>query len=284
MFNRLMANLETNEKALSSANAQLLTVNRELVEKNAENEAFVYRASHDLRSPLINITGFSDEIARAMASLAAVITDVDAPSSEKERRLMQIEAEIEESLTFIDTATSRMNTLIEGILKLSRAGKVEYELKENDLSAIVQHIIGAMRALISERRVKVTVQHLPTVYGDRAAMEQIFANLIGNALHYLDPARPGTVEVGQIDGHWQRDQYHMLYVKDNGVGIPEVARSKLFHLFQRFAPDRAVGEGIGLAIVRKTVARHGGRIWVDSQEGVGSTFFVQLPTRAMVEI
>ena len=273
-FNRLMGNLEAKEKALSSANAKLLMLNRELMEKNEENEAFVYSTSHDLRSPLINITGFSNEIARAKTSMASIITDVALSSSEKEKKLMQIEAGIEESLMFIDKATSRMNTLIEGILKLSRAGKVEYELNENALSVIVQNIIDAMKAIITEKRVHVTVQPLPIVYGDRAAIEQIFANLIGNALNYLDPTRPGTIEVGQIN---HDEQHETIYVKDNGLGIPAIAQANLFQLFQRFAPDWAVGEGIGLAIVRKAVARHGGKIWVDSQEGVGSTFFVQLP-------
>jgi signal transduction histidine kinase len=126
---------------------------------------------------------------------------------------------------------------------------------------------------------------LPPAWGDPTAVEQIFANLIGNALNYLDPKRPGVIEVGDQNhaGGCKTpgdSAFHTYYVKDNGLGIPDAYRPKIFQAFQRLHAQVAKGEGIGLVMVRRMVERHGGRIWLESAEGVGSTFFVTLPITA----
>ncbi len=124
---------------------------------------------------------------------------------------------------------------------------------------------------------------LPPAWGDPTAIEQMFANLLGNALNYLDPARPGVVEVGSVSSAAERgavnvtEDRHTYYVKDNGLGISPEHLSKVFLAFQRLHPSAAAGEGIGLPLVRRMVERHGGRIWVESVVGQGSTFFLSLP-------
>src|SRR6202007_1792993 len=115
-------------------------------------------------------------------------------------------------------------------------------------------------------------------WGDPQALEQLFANLVGNAVNYLDPQRPGRIEVGRSDGPGDdATGLRTYYVKDNGVGIPAAQQAKVFLAFQRLHPEAAPGEGIGLALVRRVAERHGGKVWLASAAGEGSTFFVTLP-------
>ena len=131
-----------------------------------------------------------------------------------------------------------------------------------------------------ERNAEIVVNPLPEACGDPIAVEQIFANLLGNAVKYLDPARPGRIEVGCVEPSPQTNHgLHVYYVKDNGLGIPEAYHSRVFTAFNRLHADTASGEGIGLALVRRMVERHGGSIWMESAPGVGTTFFAALPSQ-----
>jgi signal transduction histidine kinase len=147
----------------------------------------------------------------------------------------------------------------------------------------VGRVVAALQSAISQRAAVVTVRELPPAWGDPAAVEQIFSNLIGNALNFLDPARNGRIEVGALEPESIDEtepravRMRTYYVRDNGLGIPAAYMSKVFRAFQRLHVDVANGDGIGLAVVRRTVERHGGRVWVESAEGAGSTFFVALP-------
>ncbi|MEX2561134.1 MAG: ATP-binding protein, partial [Pirellulales bacterium] len=142
-------------------------------------------------------------------------------------------------------------------------------------------IIDSMSATATERSARITLYDLPPAWGDPTAIEQVFANLIGNALNYLDPERPGVIEIGSdqavLESHEQAD-CETYYVRDNGLGIREEYQSKMFQAFKRLHPEVAKGEGMGLAIVRRVVERHSGKIWVESKVGVGSTFYVVLPS------
>ena len=115
------------------------------------------------------------------------------------------------------------------------------------------------------------------VWGDPTALEQVFANLIGNAVNYLDPPREGRIEIGTTPAPPGVHSLRIFYVRDNGLGIPAVALPRLFNAFQRLHGNVAAGEGIGLALVRRVVERHGGRVWAESREGVGTTFYLSLP-------
>jgi len=183
------------------------------------------------------------------------------------------------SLGFIQSAVLRLSGVIDAILRLSRAGRLEYERQELDATALARRVADSMHATAAARKATIEIGELPRLRGDAAAIEQVFANLIGNALNYLDPARPGRVEVGCLPD--TRDGLRTCYVRDNGVGIPEDCREKIFQAFHRLHPEAASsGEGMGLTIVRRIVERHRGRAWVESQVGVGSTFFVALPAVA----
>lgn len=260
--------------------AKLAQTNRELSQKTEENETFVYSVSHDLRSPLVNLQGFSRELSSVCEDLRAILTENELPTSVRKRGLTLLDDEMGESIRFIQTAVLRLSNIIDALLRLSRAGRIEYRPQSADLNSIVRRIVDSMSGTIAERGVTVTIKELPHACGDTTALELVFANLIGNAVKYLDPQRPGVVEVGCEPGGGTEDGhagFHCCYVRDNGLGMPQSAHARAFQAFQRLHPEHAEGEGMGLAIVRRIVERHGGQIRVESAVGVGSTFFVSLP-------
>jgi signal transduction histidine kinase len=254
---------------------------RAIDEKNRENELFIYSVSHDLRSPLVNLQGFSQELHHAATELREIVSNPLFPESIRVRASRLIDNDVHGSIHYIQTAVSRLSAIIDALLRLSRAGRVEYRLQMVDVNAIVDQVLGALHGSISEKRVEISVARpLPEVWGDPTAVEQVFANLIGNAVNYLDPERPGLVEVGILDDEAKRPTHHTFTVKDNGRGIPASGMPKLFLAFQRFHEGAAKGEGIGLALVRRNVERLGGKIWIESESGVGTTVFLDLPASA----
>jgi signal transduction histidine kinase len=270
--------------------AQLALLNRELRQQTEENETFIYSVSHDLRSPLVNLQGFSKELTMSCAELEVLLTNEQLPPDVRGRAAQVMDKDIAESLYFIRTAVSRASDIIDSLLRLSRVGRVEYRWQHVQVNRIVANVVDAMRATITARGATIAVGPLDPAWGDPTAVEQIFANLVGNAVNYLDPARPGHVEVGMTERgaaalQPMKAPTRTYYVRDNGLGIPESALSKIFTAFHRHQPQQASGEGVGLALVRRIVERHDGRIWVESTEGVGSTFYVELPTEpAPVEV
>ncbi len=267
---------EVLERRVLERTAELEAVNRDLAQKNAENEMFVYSVSHDLRSPLVNLQGFSKELEKAGQQLAAVLDDAAVPPDVRDRGRGLLGGKMAKSIGFIQTAVLRLSAIIDALLRLSRAGRVEYRLEVVDLPRVVARVVAAAQVTIAERGATVRVGALPPAWGDRTALEQAFANLIGNALTYLDPARPGLIEVG-CASEAGADGPRTYFVRDNGLGIAEGHQHKIFHAFQRAHPGVGAGEGLGLAIVARVAERHHGRVWVESRPGAGSTFFLALP-------
>lgn len=268
------------QEAIERRAEELSRANLDLAQKNQEIEMFVYSVSHDLRSPLVNLQGFSRELDMARGELDRLLASDLSPEAQKRARVLT-QRDMTESVQFIQTAVTRLSHIIDALLRLSRAGSVEYRPKQVELSPIIARIVEAMRGTITARGAEVSILPLPAVWADPTAIEQIFANLIGNAVNYLDPQRPGKIEIGttdrKVDGI---EDASTLYVKDNGLGIATAYLPKVFAIFQRLHSNVAAGEGVGLALVRRVVERHGGKVWVESTEGVGSTFFVSLPAAA----
>ncbi|MCE9529607.1 MAG: PAS domain S-box protein [Planctomycetes bacterium] len=264
------------EDRVTARTAELAERNLQLAQKNEENEMFVYSVSHDLRSPLVNLEGFSEELALVARDLGKLLNDEKIPNTVRQQAAAMLEGGVAESISFIRAAVSRLSGIIDALLRLSRVGRVVYQPQLLDVAAIVQRVVDSARHTAEAKKATVTVGELSPTWGDPAAVEQIFANLIGNALNYLDSSRPGRIEIGSRN---EGPKGCVYYVKDNGVGIPQAYLPKLFQVFQRLHPDKSIrGEGIGLAIVRRVLERLGGRIWVESEEGKGSTFFFTLPT------
>jgi signal transduction histidine kinase len=264
------------EERVAERTAELLESTRQLQRKNEENETFVYSVSHDLRSPLVNLEGFSQELRTVAGELRRLLTGHEIPAPIRERAERLIDHDISESLGYIEAAVSRLGRIIDALLRLSRAGRVEYHAQSVDTNQIVRRIIDSAHDSIVKKGARVSIAGtLPPAWGDPVALEQVFANLIGNALNYLDPKRAGQIEIGCQSGDAGQ---HVYYVRDNGLGIQAGYLPQLFQAFRRLHPEVAGGEGMGLAIVRRVVQRHRGRIWAESEPGRGTTFFVTFPT------
>jgi PAS domain S-box-containing protein len=251
--------------------AELGAANRELAQKTTENESFVYSVSHDLRSPLVNLQGFSQELSLASDTLRQLLLEPDVPESVRARALSLLEGDFQESISFIRNAVQHLGNIIDGLLRLSRVGRIEYNSEPVDVNAVVADIVAAMHSTVAASGARIEIDHLPTAVGDRNAIGQIFANLIGNSINSLHPERPGLVRISAT-----ADDPPIFEVRDNGVGISPDYQAKLFQPFQHVHTGPTRGEGMGLAIVRRIVERHGGRIWFESVPDQGTVFFFTL--------
>ncbi len=225
----------------------------ELARSNAELEVFAHVASHDLKEPLRMIARYTRQLAQKTHG--------------------RIDAEADEWIAYTLDAVGRMQTLIDDVLAYSRTHQGGHVFVATDADRVLQAALANLRASIAETSAEVTHGPMPLVTGDESQLTQVFQNLIGNALKYRGPEPPRVhVSAERADGMWR------FQVRDNGAGIEPEHRGRVFRLFQRLhdRPD-VQGSGIGLAICKKIVERHGGRIWVESQRGSGSTFFFSLP-------
>jgi PAS domain S-box-containing protein len=240
----------------------------ELRDSNEEIQRYAYIVSHDLRAPLVNIMGFTSEIEAAREDIRGALGQ--APDAGR------IDADLAEAIGFIKAAIGKMDGLINAILKLSREGRRAFHPEPLAMTEVVQGLADAQRHQAEAAGATVAVAPLPGIVADRLAVEQIFGNLIDNALKYLDRERPGRITVTAVEaGPWVR-----FAVADNGRGIAPQDHVRVFELFRRAGMQDRPGEGIGLAHVRTLVRALGGRIDLASQPGAGTTFTVTLPRAA----
>ena len=230
---------------------------RQLEATNQELQAFSYSVSHDLRAPLRHVNGFVVALKQRLAATAAASND----------------PKINHYLEVIENSSHKMGLLIDGLLTLSRVGRREMTLRPVPLRPVVEQAIALIQDLPENDRdrVQITVDGLPTVDGDATLLEQVFSNLIGNAVKFSRDRTPAVIQIGQraADG--------AMFVRDNGVGFDMTYADKLFSPFQRLhKPEEFEGTGIGLAIVNRVIHRHGGRIWAESVVGQGTTFYFTL--------
>lgn len=248
---------------------------KELQEANEEIKQFAYIVSHDLRAPLVNLKGFAAELRAALKIVEAGCDEVLPLIGQTTRKqlLGVLQEDIPEALRFIESSVTNMDTFTKAILKLSRLGRLQLELVKIDVKSIVEKTLDALSHQIRQQGVKVTVGNLPIITADVVSMEQIFGNILANAVIYLVPERPGEIEItAEVD-----DDETIFCIRDNGRGIAKADMDKVFAPFRRAGKQNVPGEGMGLAYVQTLVRRHGGRIWCDSKEGVGTTFSFCIP-------
>ncbi len=237
---------------------------------NEEIKRFAYIVSHDLRAPLINIKGFANELRQTCEMIQAALPTALPHLTESQQKdiTAAMDQDIPEALGFIDTSISRMDRLIQGVLTLSRAGNRNLQLEPVATEALVHDIVQSLTHQLTERHTQVAIGPLPEVWADRAMLEQIWGNLLGNAVKYLDPDRPGDIKIWAA-----RTAHHTIFqVCDNGRGIAENDVPRVFELFRRVGRQDTEGEGMGLAYVQTLVRRHGGEITCQSTLGAGTTF------------
>jgi len=238
---------------------------------NKELEGFTYIASHDLRSPLVNLKGFSGEMKRSLNNIRPMLDKVSSALEAEEREAMEkvLSVEIPEALEFINSSVQRMDKLTNSILELSRIGRRDMKFEKLDMNKIVKGCINSLQYQISAKQVEISVGDLPEITGDYISLEQVIGNIIDNAVKYLDTKRPGKI---RIEG--KRGPSETLYsVSDNGRGIAKEDFYKIFEIFRRAGPQDVPGEGMGMAYVKAILRRHGGDIWCDSELGAGTVFY-----------
>ena len=253
--------------------AELQRSAAELAEKNKELEMIVYTVSHDLRSPLVNVQGFSKQLVRACEKISAAMIVAGDDAVPVAVLRPPVKEAIPQALRFINAGVRKMEMLLAGLLRYSRLGRVTLTITPINANVLLGAVVAAMKFQLDEAGVDVQVPVLPGCFGDSGQISQVFANLIDNALKYRDPARPPRITIsGRVE------QGQAIYaVADNGIGIAREHLPKIFEIFHRLNPDATVGEGLGLTIAQRVLERQHGRIWVVSEEGVGSTFYVSLP-------
>jgi PAS domain S-box-containing protein len=237
------------------AELDLVRRTKELARSNVELEQFAYVASHDLQEPLRMMGSFAQLLARRYQS--------------------HLDATAREFISFIVDGAERMQRLIDDLLAYSRVGTGREALETFECESLVERAIANLKQSIDETGAAVTHDPLPRVWADPGQMVQLFQNLIGNAIKYRGVAPP-IVHIGAE----RQGQEWVISVRDNGIGFDPKHAERIFMMFQRLhTPQEYPGTGIGLAICKKIIERHGGRIWAESNPGRGSTFFVALPTR-----
>lgn len=254
----------------------------ELRELNSEMETFTYIASHDLRSPLVNLKGFTKELENSLSEVKSGIQKAIAelPEPEQKKFRQALDVDIPESIDFIKNAIERMDMLTGAILNLSRIGRRVYKPTLVDMTDLITRYVQSQNYELSRNNTKIDIQPLPQVYADQLALEQIFGNVIDNAIKYLDPSRAGEIKVYSVENPTE----HVFVVQDNGRGITANEHSKVFDLFRRARNAGNVrGAGMGLTFVKTAVRKMGGRIWYESQLDHGTMFYITLPKNSIAQ-
>ncbi|MEK7296541.1 MAG: ATP-binding protein [Planctomycetota bacterium] len=267
--------VEERTKELKQAKEQTEKLVEKLRKANGEIKSFAHIVSHDLRSPLVNLKGFSHELREAAGEIKRILKEASPRLADNHRFRVEalLKDDVPEALDFIDVSTSAMERLISHILTLSRIGNRTLSPVEINTNEFVKNKLKMYQYQIENKKVRVTVKELPVVVADESALDQIFGNIITNAINYLDPERPGEIE---ISGEPWEDAV-LFRVKDNGRGIAEEDKRKVFEFFRRGKHANTVpGEGMGLPYVKALLERHRGEIWFESKEGIGTTFYFTL--------
>ena len=247
------AHLKLNFKA-----KQMTDLNENLTQSNSELEKFAYIASHDLQEPLRKIQAFGDRLHSTL----------DSNVNEK-------------ALDYVDRmqkSSTRMRDLIDDLLKFSHVGTHKYNLRELDLNQLLASVTDDLQVAITEKNAQLTIENLPQVLAEKNQLYQVFLNVIGNALKFSKPGLAVEIKVYAAAAVVDGQEFWQITIEDNGIGFDQQYADKIFEIFQRLhGRSQYEGTGIGLAVCKKIIDRHNGKISVESELGKGSRFILLLP-------
>lgn len=244
-------------KVLQELNGQIESQNLTLQSYNEELRQYAYVASHDLQEPL-----------RTIGSFVGII---------KRKYTDQLDEQAQQYMDFVTNGVARLQLLLKDLLAYTRIERENTDFAKVETTEVVNEVIGSLHQVIQDSgaRIDLDVASMPAVMGNRSRLGQVFQNLISNGIKFRGEQAP-VVEVGCMPDPDKKE--YLFYVKDNGIGIPEEFRVKMFEMFTRLhSRDAYEGSGIGLATCRKIVEKHGGKIWAESEAGMGSAIFFTLP-------
>jgi signal transduction histidine kinase len=257
---RLFQNLSAEKAMVNQLNAELeqrvLQRTAQLEAANRELETFSYSVSHDLRTPLRAIDGFS----------RILLDDYAGKLDDEGKRLLNV----------VRNNTSRMGQLIDDILQFSRNSRLEMTFSEIDMEKLAHEVVEELQPAIAKGKLQLEIEPIPPATGDQAMMHQVFVNLLSNAIKFSRSREPAIIKVGGSI----KDDEAVYFVRDNGAGFDMQYADKLFGVFQRLhSINEFEGTGIGLAIVQRIITRHGGRVWAEGKINEGATIYFALPAK-----
>lgn len=250
----LERSLELTSHELNEKNAKIAAQKEELERSNGELEHFAYIASHDLQEPLRTVQSYVQLIQRRYAD--------------------KLDADGREFMGYVVEGATRMRALIDDLLTYARVSSRARPLERTELTPLCDEVLRALAARIAEQHAVIEAAPLPEVMADRRQLGQLLQNLIANALKFHKPDAPPRVRIGAV----REGAFWRVSIADDGIGIAPEYREKIFVIFQRLhSRDEYEGTGLGLAVCKKIVDRHGGKIWVESELGRGATFHFTIP-------
>jgi len=252
-LNDILKKVSANNKQLKVNQDKIKEQNLNLERANQELEKFAYIASHDLKSPLRNINSFMNLIQRKLKNYP--------------------DESVHEYLNFATSSAKQMHFLVNDILEYSKLGDKKIELHQVNLNETIRKVTQSIQTTIAEKNAIIEIDDLPLIEANETQMTLLFQNLIENGIKYNKSKPPKIEVINQSD-----NDKHLIIIKDNGIGIAEEYQQKVFEMFQRLhGQQEEQGSGIGLAICMKIAEQHGGKLWLTSEVGNGSEFFVELP-------
>lgn len=271
--NRDITVRKQSERSLQEHREQLLDLKEQLETKNKELETIIGVVSHDLRTPLVSIHGFSGEIGLNCTEARETLSRMNPSDPQTETLLRIMTQEIPECLNYIEVSVKAMDQLVRSLVKVARAGMVNPVPEPLDMNTLVSDVVNSVLYRVRKNEIQLNVEPLPPCFADREQIAQVFTNLVDNAIKFIPSDRRGSIRI------WGRMQEgrSVYCVEDNGMGIAPQSQQKIFDLFARLRFEKNEGEGIGLAMVKRMLDRNNGTIRVESEEDRGSRFFVSLP-------
>ena len=266
-------------KVREESEKQTDTLNKKLESKNEELERIIYGLSHDLRSPLINITGYSDELINLAEILKQEVSS-DLTEIDRDHVNKILNEEFNDSIEFIQMSAKKIDTVLNGLLQLARLESFMLSIEKQNMNDLLVDVTKSHNYLLKENKINLIIEDLPDCLADVNVISQLFANLISNAIKYSDPEKESFIKISG----YNESGNSVYIVEDNGIGIREKDISKIFDIFFRGKMSSKDGYGLGLAIVKRIIELHKGQIWVESKVGVGSKFFVSIPNNSSEEL